>query len=396
LGKLLASLRKEFLVLVRDLPGLALLFLMPILLIVVVTLAQQNALRTSRENKTDILFLDLSNSDFTKSLQENLDSSGLFSPVRSYKSIQLDSGSFNELVSEGDYPAGILISAHDTAITLLLDPGLQSSYRQSLVASLTYLIKGTQSRIAIEQMLKAMAPGMDSAISSMITTTIRGMTPVKESYASQDEIKVQPSIIQNNVPGFILFAMFFIVITLSGSMVTDKNEGSFLRLRTLPVSVLTILSGKVLIYLGVCLLQFILMLAAGCWFLPVVFGLPYLETGHHYVAIAVATVAAALAATGFGLAVGAASKTHGQAALFGSVTVVILGVISGTFLPVNLMPKFLQYVSLGSPIRWGIDNYLDIFIRQGTILTILPGILVLLLFFILSLIFSIAIFAKRY
>jgi len=62
--------------------------------------------------------------------------------------------------------------------------------------------------------------------------------------------------------------------------------------------------------------------------------------------IFLATVCAALAATGFGLLVGAFATSQGQAALFGSVMVVILGVISGTFLPVYLMPKAIQNISM--------------------------------------------------
>ena len=394
--KLLSVLHKEFLILIRDLPGLAILFFMPVLLIMVVTLAQQNALKSSKETKTEVLFLDRSNSFFSHSLQKNLDSSGLFKPIKEFRNIPLDKKTIDELISKGDYPIGVMISEKDSAIHLLIDPGLQISFKQSLVASLTYLIKGTQSRIAIENLLKIMAPGMDSIMGSMITASIKEMTPVTEGYASNGKSRVQPSIVQNNVPGFILFAMFFIVITLSGSLITDKNEGSFLRLKTLPVSFFTILSAKVLLYLLVCLLQFMFMLLTGCWILPAFFGLPYLQLGNHYDAILLATFSAAFAAVGFGLLVGSVARTHGQAALFGSVTVVIMGVISGTFLPVNLMPKFLQYISWLSPIRWGIDNYLDIFIRQGSILTILPNVIMLMLFFVLALMFSIAIFAKRY
>ncbi len=394
--KLLSVLHKEFLILVRDLPGLAILFFMPVLLIIIVTLAQQNALKSSKETKTELLFLDQSNSLFSHALQKNLDSSGLFTTIKELRKIPFDRKIVNELISKGDYPVCIVISKKDSAIHLLIDPGLQFSFKQSLVTSLTYLIKGTQSRIAIENLLITMAPGMDSVISSMVAASINGMTPITEVYAANGKSSIQPSIIQNNVPGFILFAMFFIVITLSGSLITDKNEGSFLRLKTLPVGFFTILSAKVLLYLFVCLLQFLFMLLTGSWILPVFFGIPYLQLGNQYDAIVLATIAAALAAVGFGLLVGSVARTHGQAALFGSVTVVIMGVISGTFLPVNLMPKFLQYLSWFSPIRWGIDNYLDIFIRQGSILTILPGVIMLLLFFVLALMFSIAIFAKRY
>jgi ABC-2 type transport system permease protein len=75
--------------------------------------------------------------------------------------------------------------------------------------------------------------------------------------------------------------------------------------------------------------------------------------------------------------------------------VVILGVISGTFLPVYLMPKVIQNISLISPIRWGIDNYLTIFIREGTLGNIFPNILRLLVFFVFAMIVSIVIFARR-
>ena len=93
--------------------------------------------------------------------------------------------------------------------------------------------------------------------------------------------------------------------------------------------------------------------------------------------------------------VGTFSTTHGQAALFGSVMVIILGMISGAFLPIHLFPEPIQVISMISPIRWGIDNYLDLFIREGNLLNILPNILFLLLFFICALIVSVFIFARQ-
>ena len=73
-----SALRKEFLILIRDIPGLAILFIMPVLLIMIVTLAQQNALKSSKESKTDVLFIDHAHSVFSKLLKQNLDSSGLY------------------------------------------------------------------------------------------------------------------------------------------------------------------------------------------------------------------------------------------------------------------------------------------------------------------------------
>ncbi|MCX6248994.1 MAG: ABC transporter permease [Bacteroidetes bacterium] len=393
--QLLSAFRKEFLILIRDIPGLAILFIMPVLLIMIVTLAQQNALKSSKEIKTDVLFVDQSHSAFSRILHQNLDSSGLYHLISLRQGIPVNEPVARKMIGEGEFSVGIVVAAKDTAIRLLVDPSLQSSYKNTITGSLTYFIKGTQSRIAIENLLKTLAPSMASGIDGLIETNIRNMPPVQEIYATKENATIKPSIIQNNVPGFILFAMFFIVIPLSGSMVTEKMEGSFGRLRTLPVRVGVLLTSKVILFLGVCTLQFFLMLMVGIWVLPVFFGMPALQISTHFSVIIIATLCAALAATGFGLLVGAFASSQGQAALFGSVMVVILGVLSGTFLPVYLMPKAIQYISLISPIRWGIDNYLDIFIREGTLVTIFPNILRLLAFFILAMIVSIVIFARR-
>jgi ABC-2 type transport system permease protein len=392
--KFLATLQKEILLLIRDLPGLAILFLMPVLLILVVTLAQENALK-NQGAVMPVLFADGLNSPFSASLANNLDSSGMFLTVRSVEGKQVTIKEVQRQLAAGNFKFGIILKPTDSAIVIMVDPALQPAYRRALVNSLTYIIRGTQSRSAIEDLLTATAGDMKPVIQLMISNTLKNLPPVQESFAVNDKSATKPSPIQNNVPGFILFAMFFIVIPLSGSLISEKNEGGYQRLRTLPVGVLTILSGKISLYLLVCLLQFIVMLLVGCWAFPTFFGLPGLELGSSWGAIALATVAASLAAIGFGTIVGAVSTTHNQAALFGSVMVVLLGIISGTFLPIHIMPEFIQYLSYLSPIRWGIDNYLDIFIREGTVLTILPRSFLLLSFFVFAMMVSIVIFANR-
>ncbi len=393
--RLFSALRKEFLILIRDIPGLAILFIMPVLLIFIVTLAQENALKSSKESKTDVVFIDHANSGFSRLLHQNLDSSGLYHLISNQAKIPLTEEIARKRIGNGDYPVGIVITANDKPVQLLIDPSLQASFKNSLTASLTYFIKGAQSQIAIENLLKSMSPVTAYRIDGLIRKSMMNMPPVTEIYATKENAVIKPSIIQNNVPGFILFAMFFIVIPLAGSMVTEKIEGAFGRLRTLPVKVAILLSSKVILFLGVCFIQFLLMLMVGTWIMPVFYGMPALQLGSHYTIIIFATICAALAATGFGLLVGTLATSQGQAALFGSVMVVILGVISGTFLPVYLMPESIRNISLISPIRWGIDNYLDIFIREGTLGSILPNIFKLLIFFAFAMIVSIVIFAKR-
>jgi ABC-2 type transport system permease protein len=392
--KLLAALYKEILILFRDLPGLLILFLMPVILILIVTVAQENAIKWSKESKTDILFLDLSHSATSRTISQSLGNSGFYTVITNHKTKFLTEDAVRQLIANGDYSVGIIIAPKDSAIQLLVDPVLQDQYKSSLAASLTYIIKGAQSRIAIETLLKTMAPGMDETIDNMVRSSMENMTPVTEIYPVKEKASIKPSLSQNSIPGFILFAMFFIVIPLAGSMINEKNEGSFTRLKTLPVPVSILLSSKVVGYIGVCLVQFALMMAIGIWVLPACFGLPAFHPGNQYFAIFLTTLSSSLAAIGFGLIVGAFSTTHGQAALFGSVMVVVLGIISGSFLPVHLFPPVLRYMSAVSPIRWGIDNYLDIFVRGETLINIIPNIILLLLFFVFALIISVFIFAK--
>ena len=393
--KLLSALRKEILILIRDVPGLLILFIMPVLLILVVIVAQENALKASRESKSEILFVDDSHSSASKEIEQSLINSEFFSLRKEYKGQSIDENTASELISESNFQLGIILRENDSAIHILIDPTLQETYKNSLTGSLNYIIRGAQSRIAIESSLKTMAPGMEESMNIMIKTAIDEMAPVREIYPSKNDATLKPTLLQNSIPGFILFAMFFIVIPLSGSMINEKNEGSFYRLKTLPVHISILLSSKVILYLVVCLIQFLLMIMVGLWLLPALFGYTSFYFGHHYFAIFLTTVATGLAATGFGLIVGAYSSTHGQAALFGSVMVIILGIISGIFLPIHLFPKPIQVISMFSPIRWGIDNYLDLFIREGDLLNILPNILFLLLFFICALIVSVFIFARQ-
>ena len=391
--KLWFILKKEMLLLFRDIPGLIILFLMPVLLIFVVTLAQENALK-SQNARTRILFVDDQKSPFTAKLHSNLDSSGFFQTVTEINNLPVNPVQAKAVIGHGDYAFGVILPKTDSAIILLIDPTLQETYKTSVINSLTYIIKGTQNREAMNGILSNLPGSMQPVIRAMVAETMQKLPPVREAYALKEKSAIQPNVIQNNVPGFILFAMFFIVIPLAGSLITEKNEGSFQRLRSLPVSLSAILGGKVIAYLAVCLLQFILMMIIGTWVFPVFFGFPALELGHQYVAIGVATVAASLAAIGFGILVGSVASTHNQAALFGSVMVVLLGIISGTFLPIHIMPKAIQYISYLSPVRWGIDNYLILFIREGNIASILPNTILLILFFGLAMISSIAIFAR--
>lgn len=392
--KSVAAIKKEVLLLFRDLPGLAILFIMPVLLIMVVTLAQEKAMK-SQVNKAIILLVDQSKSELSGEIRTNIQQSGFFTLTEASTDSLFNLESAKMLVANGKYSVGLILYPGDSSMHIWVDPALQSAYTKGLVQSLIYLIRAAQSKASIENMLMIISGNNKQVTREIMKSSMEKLPLISESYAISSKSRINPTPIQNNVPGFILFAMFFIVIPLSGSMINEKNEGTHQRLGTLPVLFSTLLSAKVIVYLIVCLVQFFMMILVGLWIFPYFFGLPALDIGHHYTGIIIATICAALAAIGFGIIVGSLSTTHNQAAMFGSVMVVLLGTISGTFLPIHIMPEAIQWVSHLSPIRWGIDNYLTLFIRDGNIPDILLNSILLLSFFGLAMMISIVIFAKR-
>jgi len=429
--KLWYNISKELLILVRDLPGLAILFLMPLLLIIVVTLTQNNALQSASGTNINILFIDHDKSTMGALIKESLVAGEEINLVEQYNNKPLTDSLISVLVADGKFKAGVIIAKNTTneaelkiisdlrklvegeedeegagnieGVQLLFDPVINGVVKTSILNAVKMATKGAESGLMTKVLFSQLSEVIvtDDSASLEVLETLnqieisdlpQQIVEVNNGYSGNSSKTIKPSITQNNVPAFSLFAMFFIVIPLAGSLIAEKNEGTYDRIRTLPVSYLNILMGKTLAYLLVCFLQFLLMVLAGIFLFPHLLGLPALEMGDQYLAIFIATIFSALSAIGFGLLVGTYSSTHNQAAMFGAILVVIMAALGGIFMPVYMMPENLKIVSNLSPLRWGIDTYLDILVRGAGLVYIWKNLLLLLGFFGVSL----AIAAKRF
>jgi ABC-2 type transport system permease protein len=123
--------------------------------------------------------------------------------------------------------------------------------------------------------------------------------------------------------------------------------------------------------------------------------MPSLIIGSHYTAIFVTAVMSSLAAIGFGLLVGSWASSQAQASTFGSMMIVILSILGGVFFPVYLMPASIKTVSIISPIRWGIDSFIDLFVRNEGFYSIFLNLAKLFSFFILAVILSLISYFRR-
>jgi ABC-2 type transport system permease protein len=209
-----------------------------------------------------------------------------------------------------------------------------------------------------------------------------------ENYAVREGKKTyQPNSVQHNIPAWAIFSIFFIVLPLAGSIINERSEGLFIRMRTFPGSYLSILSGKLFVYFMVALIQFCLVLVVGKYILPLL-GLPVLDIGTHLFALIALTITLALAAVGYGLLVGTIFNTPQQSAVFGGISILIMSALGGIWVPLNIMPHFMQTISSLSPLNWALMGYYELFIKGGDWAAIQFQVLKLMVFFIAALAIS--------
>lgn len=185
-----------------------------------------------------------------------------------------------------------------------------------------------------------------------------------------------PSPLQQTVPGWSLFAMFFIVVPLAQGLHRERGEGTLRRMLALGVRRSSILAGKLLPFWLVGLLQFAGMLAIGIFVVPRLADLS-LELGREPWVLLPITAACALAASSYGLLVATLTRTPEQAAAFGATSVVILSVVSGIMVPHFMMPEALQKIALASPLYWGQKAYLDALLHGAGLAEVSTSLLAL-------------------
>ena len=411
LYKFWMTVKKEILLLQRDFGGLVILFVMPLVLIITITLIQNATFKSLSDNKIPILLVDNDNGSISETVKDNLNKSGSFSIVSEMDGIKLSETSAKEAVFKGKYQLAIIIPEKlSSDLQIKVDQNVNKILSGFGVADSTNTIKNQlvvgQKEVrlyfdpATQMTFKnAVKSAIDKMISQIETQSIyktfqdqlgESDTPIfdQKSFISFKEIvptvnnkEILPNSVQHNVPAWSLFAIFFIIVPLSINIVKEKGQGTQIRLITNPVPYAILIAGKTATYLLICMIQFLLMVAVGVYIFPYL-DLPVLDVSGKMILMMTVALFSGLAAIGFGILLGTVAKTQEQSAPFGATSVVILAAIGGVWVPVFAMPKMMQYVSHISPMNWGLNAFYDVLLRNGSFLEILPEIIFLLLFFI--------------
>jgi len=409
--KIWMSVIKEFLLLKRDLGGLIILFVMPLVLVITVTLIQDSTFKTVTDSKIPILLVDNDKGSVSKTVFENLEKSNLFSVVTQIDNQTITEDVARENVYKGKFQLAIVIPKDlstdlqakvdqnvekivsslgltdsvaqqenkvikEKEVKLYFDPAVQMSFKNAVMSSIDKMISQIETKSIYTTFQNQLGEGNTSF-------EHKSFISFKEIIPKINNKEVLPNSVQHNVPAWTLFAIFFIVIPLSINIVKEKTQGTFVRLRTNPVSSLIVFIGKTATYSIICMIQFYMMVAVAIFLFPHI-GLPPLNIEGHLFLMSIVALFSGFAAIGFGILLGTISSTQEQSAPFGATSVIILAAIGGVWVPVFAMPKIMQFIAKSSPMNWGLEAFYDVLLRNVSFLEIIPKISLLFLFFIIT------------
>ncbi|MGQ0586074.1 MAG: ABC transporter permease [Gammaproteobacteria bacterium] len=374
-----ALVGKELRVLLRDHHGLAVLFVMPAVFILIMSLALRDAMDPERRASLDYLWLDRDGGYFALALGDALAARPTLSRLTAGDEAQLlerlraDEAPFAVAIDAGfaERIAGAAEGAPESAktalIRLYLSPSAPAQARLLFEASVRAALAAVQAEYLLED---AMGVPHEEA------RKFRGQVdparlPVEAVYVGAGELPAQPNAVQQSVPAWLVFAMFFVVLPLATSVLAEREQGNLQRLALLNVSPAKLLAAKFPAYYLLNLGQLALMLAVGAWIVPALGG-DRLGLGNSLAGLWLIASALSFAAIGFGLLVAVVARSAVQATTLGGVANLVLGAIGGVMVPKLVMPPAMQAASAASPMSWALEGCWDILLRGGGVADVLP------------------------
>jgi ABC-2 type transport system permease protein len=216
------------------------------------------------------------------------------------------------------------------------------------------------------------------AVRGVVDALVQGANLAATGQAPRFSVSAEPvedeslQPIQYLTPGILGWAIaaaasFGAAVTL----VTWRQGGLMRRLNLSPVGVPAIVGARILVSLGVALVQTVVFVAVAV----LLFGLRL--TDSWWMAIPL-VLTGTLAFLSIGLLAGAVVKSVETASVLTNVVVIPMAFLAGSFFPLSLAPQWLQTASLVLPLRHLNDAMQDVLARGVGPASVVPQLLILL------------------
>ena len=381
---LLALMKKELLALSRDIHGMGALFIMPMLFIIVMSMALKDVYTPSTKSLVYAVVNQDQGKTAGKLVERWAQEAGVAQPLPEHWQDEVRSGRLKYvlLVEAGFSKVMDNLASHgDAKVRLLTEPGLDNS----VFATNRMRLLAIAAQLRVEGLLAKLPRKLN-------TSALTGDAPVA---AERMTVGPRPTAVQQNVPAWLVFGMFFVVASIAGLFVEERACGALSRLCSLGAKPWQLIVSKIVPYLGVNGVQATLMLAVGVWLMPEIGGEGLSLQGVHWGALLLMLLAISLAAVSLALAVACLVSTHAQAATLGPIVNVLMAALGGVMVPLFVMPPVMQKIATYSPMNWGLEGLLNVLLRNGNVTSVLPQVGLLAGFSMLMLMIAFGLFRRR-
>lgn len=385
---LLALMKKELLALSRDIHGMGALFIMPMVFIIVMSMALKDVYTPATQSLAYAVANQDSGETAEKLIARWAEEAGAAQPLPAQWQDEVRAGRLKYVLQ---IEAGFAQAMNDAAspgaakARLWAEPGLDNN----VLTTNRMRLLAIAAQLRVEGLLEKlpMSPNADKDVAALT-----GDLPVAAERLSDGP---RPTAVQQNVPAWLVFGMFFVVASIAGLFVEERACGALSRLRSLGAKPWQLIVSKILPYLGINGVQAVLMLAVGVWLMPHIGGEGLSLQGVHWGALLLMLLAISLAAVSLALAVACLVRTHAQAATLGPILNVLMAALGGVMVPLFVMPPVMQKIATYSPMNWGLEGLLNVLLRSGDLGSVLPQVGRLAGFSALMLVIAFALFRRR-
>jgi ABC-2 type transport system permease protein len=359
--RLAACCVKEWHGLTRDRTALAALFLMPTVFILVLSLAMQDVFSPGKAPRFEYVVVDRDGGAAAREYLAAFAAAGRDHRVDGDLTTVREGRAKYALVIAPAFEAGLASEAPATLVEVLAAPDL-SPVNLAMVQGRA---ADRLARMRLERWREA-AAAMGAVPRA---EALMGEGLVRSEYVTEG--RRAPTAVQQNVPAWLIFAMFFVVTPIAGTLVAERQHGTLQRLHTLALPTSVFFAGKLLPYFVINQLQAVSMLLVGSYLVPLLGG-DALTIGRSIAGLAVMMIAVSWAALGYALLVATLARTAEQASIIGGLGNVLLGAIGGIMVPKIVMPPTMQRLTDISPMAWAHEGFLRLFVLDGTVGDVLP------------------------
>ncbi len=398
---------KELKEIFRDVGGLIMLFVVPIVLLFVFNFTMSGAFQGPGERPFRVPVANLDRGDIGATLVEQLDSSEWIAvesenaegePLSEEEAVAtVEGGRRNQAVVIPPDFSEKIAAGERVDITVVIDGAVPSQYTGPVIGALQGAIFGAtfgeQMRGQFPEMMDRQIDRFEEDQGFTIPPSVRESLISSDFYqryiadsdlsmefnADPDDLLAQivrvqppsvereqfPTVYQQTASGYAIMFVFFIIMHIGSSFLLEQQGGTFRRLLAAPVGRYTILVGKLFPNVIVNFLQVAIMFGASMLF----FGI---DLGNSPLGIFLITLCLSLSACGLGLLIATLFRTHTQLSGMGVLIVLTTSALSGAMVPRFIMGEFVQQVGLVCPQTWALIAYQEIMVRGRGLIDVLP------------------------